>query len=494
MHIASNMVSNMVNNMVSNKDNCKQAELWDSDSSSDDRITKKPIEQQISGSNASKDSSVIGKNINQHPTMWRNVGINMSSIVPLINDNEEGVLQTDSFREYLEQVEGFEDLRSMFICMILDLKERVKGCEHCETCSQVIELVEVNIRMYKKVSKLAHGFANVFMYLVKGNIPDKLNENAIHLLNVVFILLVKNSKFPDVQFIYNKFKAFINVDAFEGLALRLAIQKYKSSDIRIMLHEWGCDHTVKNNRPIIRAFHYQKFGIVRTLIELGSSYKYYLQKELSATEYQTFQKAIDKYLAGQFSNSTEIEKEFQIVSMINDFRHILIEEDAIAAAANNEDGNDDYNPISTDYFIEDFMQYFYETSGLSPNEKNKKKKKKNKNKNKNKQKTKQLQLEPNNSQSLPQLETMSMLEIDSNQYDNMNDETFNLEEDNIISSNAETKDLILLDTYYTDKITAEIPSNQIHIGNWKLSYPMLNNTYWDFWDYHFQNVFYQYSY
>ena len=42
--------------------------------------------------------------------------------------------------------------------------------------------------------------------------------------------------------------------------------------------------------------------------------------------------------------------------MINDFRHVLLAEDAV----NNEEGNNNYNPISTDFFLEDFMQYFYE--------------------------------------------------------------------------------------------------------------------------------------
>ena len=477
----------------------RRGEIWDSDynSSSDEGLAERIVD----GCNSFPDGNVmLGKN------------------VPLIKDNEKGILRTESFREYLAQVEEFEDLRSMFISMILDLKERVKGCEHCETCSQVIELVEMNIKICKKVSKLAHGFANVFMYLIRGNIPDKLNENSKHLLNVVFILLVKNSKFPDVQYIHDKFKAFINPDAFEGLALRLAIQKYRPADIRIMLREWGCDPTVRNHRPIIRAFHYEKFGVVRTLIELGSSYKYYLQKDLPATEYQTFQKVIDKYLARDFPNSSEIEKEFRIVEMINDFRHILLEEDAAAAIANNEEIDSEYNPISTDYFLEDFMQYFYEKTGISSSEKNKNKKK---NKKKKKQKQKQStppleqtqQLDEIPLQSKPELEpepepqTYSQIpisthpnekveiELDSNQYDSMNDETFNLGNENIISNlNTNNMELILLDTYFTDKITAYVPTNQIHLGNWHPSCSMQDSSIWNFWDNHFQNVFYQYSY
>jgi hypothetical protein len=425
--------------------------LWDSDSST---------ENYTNGCNTFPNGNVmLGRNI------------------PLIKDDEEGVLRTDSFREYLERVEDFEDLRSMFICMILDLKERVKGCEHCETCSQVIELVELNIRMCKKISKLAHGFANVFMHIVNRSIPAKLNENAKHLLNVAFILLVKNSKFPDVQFIYDNFKAFINVDAFEGLVLRLAIQKYKPAEIRIMLKEWGCDFTVRNHRCIIRAFHYEKFGVVRTLIELGSSYKYYLQEDLSTIEYQTFQTMIDKYLARQLPEATEIEKELHIVGMINDFRHILLAEDA---SANNEEGNDDYNPISTDYFLEDFMQYFYEKTGTTPSERNKKKKKNKKRKNKNKS------IQP---EAQPEAQP-DTLDQNTNEYDVMNDETFNLEATSIVSK-KDNKETIILDTYYTDKITAEVPYNQIHIGNWKSSCSMQDTS---FWDNHFWNVFTQYSY
>lgn len=440
--------------------NANDKAIWDSDSSDESDGFD------VGGCDSFPDGSVmLGKN------------------VALIKDDEEGVLRTDSFREYLENVKEFEDLRSMFISMILDLKERVKGCEHCETCSQVIELVDLNIRMCKKVSKLAHGFANVFIYIVKDTIPDKLTENAKHLLNVAFILLVKNSKFPDIQFIYEKFKAFINVDAFEGLALRLAIQKYKPSEIRIMLSEWGCEPTIRNHRPIIRAFHYEKFGIVRTLIELGSSYKYYLQEDLSTTEYQSFQKVIDKYLARQFPEATEIEKEYRIVKMINDFRHVLLEEDTAAAAENNEEGNN-YNPITTDYFLEDFMQYFYDTTGTNPDEKNgKKKKKKRKHK-----KKKNMRID------------ISLLQTESfdNQYDLMNDETFNDEFSNNEATNQEatnnketTNETILLDSYYSDKITAKVPYNQMHLGNWKSSCSMEDTS---FWDNHFQNMFTQYAY
>ena len=103
-------------------------ELWDSDSSSDESY---------------------GDGCKSYPNGTVMLGKN----VAIIKDNEEGVLRTDSFREYLERVEEFDDLRAMFITMILDLKERVKGCEHCETCSQVIQLVDINIKMAKKIKK-----------------------------------------------------------------------------------------------------------------------------------------------------------------------------------------------------------------------------------------------------------------------------------------------------------------------------------------------------
>lgn len=450
-------------------------DIWDSDSVLSDTKSTCAGHSNSTNTSTSKCDS------------FPNGAVMLGKNVPLIKDDEQGVLKTDSFREYLEKVEDFEDLRSMFISMILDLKERVKGCEHCETCSQVIELVEENIRICKKVSKLAHGFANVFMHIVNRAIPNKLNDNAKHQLNVAFILLVKNSKFPDVQFIYENFKAFINIDAFEGLALRLAIQKYKPADIRIMLKEWGCNPTVRGHRPIIRAFYYEKFGVVRNLIELGSSYKYYLQEDLSPIEYQTFQKAIDKYLATQYPDSCVVEKQLHIVKMIKDFHHILKEDDAKAAAECNEPPDDDYNPIATEYFLEDFMQYFYDTTGTTPLGENKNKKKKKKNKKKSKPKSVAEPMDTPNAlvEHLPSAEQPTQ---DNNLYNAMNDETFidSIEKDN----NYET---ILLDTYYTDMTTTTVQKNQIHLGNWKSScaaeYSTESSIYWDR---HFRNIFTRY--
>ena len=450
-------------------------EIWDSDSSTD--------ESHSDGCKSYPNGTVmLGKN------------------VAIIKDNEEGVLRTDSFREYLERVEEFDDLRAMFITMILDLKERVKGCEHCETCSQVIELVEINVRMCKTISKLAHGFANVFMYIIKRAIPNKLSENTKNLLNVAFILLVKNSKFVDIQFIRDKFKAFINVNAFEGLALRLAIQKYKPAEIRIMLLEWGCDPAVRAHRPIIRAFYYEKFGIVRTLIELGSSYKYYLQEDLPAVEYNAFQKAIDKYLAVKLPDATPIEKELHIVGMINNFRHLMLVD-------GDDDSDNEYNPISSEFFLEEFMQYFYETTGISAEKKKKKKKKKNK------KKKKSSQPEEGGQEAAPvpksdtnELEP-SIVGTESNDYDLLNDETFNLEGGDIgdyIKADANifggfeeeeeaSPETILLDSYYSNHTSAKARLNQNHLGNWRPACSLESNLVWDYWYNHFRDVFREYS-
>jgi hypothetical protein len=445
--------------------NIDKKELWDSDTENSDVHDTFP-----------NNSVILGRN------------------TALVKNNEEHILQTDSFREYLEQIRDFEDLRAIFISMILDVKERVRGCEYCETCSQVIELVDMNISMCKKISKLAHGFANVFMYLVKGAIPDKLNENQKNLLNVAFILLVKNSKFFDIQYIREKFKAFINVDAFEGLALRLAIQKFRSADIRIMLQDWGCNPIICNHRPIIRAFYYEKFGIIRTLIERGSCYKYYLQEELSPNEYQIFQKAIDKYLATKLPEATEIEKEFHIVGMINDYRHMLLEDD-------NEDGHGN-NPLSNDCFLEEFIQYFYEITDINQSSDKKKKKKKRRNKKKaiqanaiqadNAIQANAIQANATQADNALDIanDTVITNEGESNEYDLLNDETFNLEPIN--EPNESVKETILLDSYYTDKPTAKISCNQIHLENWKLSYKQETSNYWDN---HFWNAFrLQYSY
>ena len=389
--------------------------------------------------------------------------------IPLIKDDNDGILRTDSFCEYLEQVEDFEDLRSMWISMILNLKERIKGCENCDTCNQVIQILDMNIHLYKKISKLAHHIANIFMYIVNKNIPTKLNEQNKNLLNVAFILLIKNSKFKDIQIIYEKFKTFINVDAFDGLILCLAIQKYSPQHIRIMLKEWGCNPIIREHRPIIRAFYYEKFGIIRSLIENGSSYKYYFQEELTPAEYKTFQKVIDKYLHQQYPTATDKEKELIIVDMINDYRHIQL-----------EDGIE--QPIAYEFFVEEFEQYFYIKTGFNPATSDKKKKRKKK-KQKNKESTLE-SLDLNNEQ----------LENTEN-YDLMNDETFNNMEI-FEESNTET---ILLDSYYTtNKILYEAPKNQTYLGHLEDWKPILdinfNNRHPKDWLIHFHNILYQYSY
>jgi hypothetical protein len=440
---------------------------WDSDSSSSDTGADLPRCDKFPDGNV-----MLGKN------------------VPLIKDDNEGVLRTDSFREYIERVEDFEDLRSMFICMILDFKERIKGCEQCETCSQVIELVELNIRMCKKVSKLAHSFATIFMHIVNNIIPTKLSHNAQNHLNVVFILLIKNSKFPDVQFIRDKFKPFINVDAFEGLALRLAIQKYRPADIRTMLLDWGCDSTVRNHRPIIRAFYYEKFGVVRTLIESGSSYKYYLQEELPITQYEKFQKDIDKYLAREMPDATPMEQEFRIVEMINDFRHLLLVDGD--QNRDTDDSDEDYNPMASSFFLEHFMEHFYETTGISQSVAKKRKKK-------NKKKKKQATTDPTLVEEIQTTKEDMLDTTDAN--DSMNNETFNPEPEP--EPEPELMETVVLDSYFTDMITMQLPMNQIHLANWIPFYNLVDTSYpaypaypanpANYWDTHFHSVFTQYA-
>jgi hypothetical protein len=82
-----------------------------------------------------------------------------------------------TFKKYLEDVEVVDDLKSMFIGMLLDLKERMKGCEQCETCSEVISIVESYIKEYKKTSKLATQLANLFILLVENRVPKVLSAS-----------------------------------------------------------------------------------------------------------------------------------------------------------------------------------------------------------------------------------------------------------------------------------------------------------------------------
>jgi hypothetical protein len=439
------------------------------------------------------------------------------------DDKGDDNIEYRSFRDYLEEVDNIDELRSMFISMILDFKERVRGCENCETCSQIIQIVETNIKKYKKVSKLAYVFSTIFIHMINDVIPDKLNENQINLLNVIFVLLVKNSKFPDLSYVYDKFKQFINVNAFDGLVLRIAIQKFKSVEIRIMLLEWKCNITVLEHRPIIRAFHYEKFGVVRTLIELGSSYKYYLQKELSELNYKIFQMSIDDYLDREMPNSSRIEKELRIVGMINDYRLMI-----------RDSGEDDL-PLSNDYFIEEFLNHFLNiisTNGTSSiddtdistntrtstrtSKKNKKNKKKNK---KNKKPT----AETNDNQTLlePIMEVKSIPQCldnlpsgDSNtdntvSIDLLNDETFgsndyyhddceNCENGEDEPKNKDAKEKEIIETENPARCNTDTITKPLKIESkckpWKSIYKSsgLDWAVETYWDNHFYNIFGKY--
>jgi hypothetical protein len=297
----------------------------------------------------------------------------------------------NSFRSFMEEVETIEEMRSMCISMILDLKDRMKGCETCETCSQVVSILENNLAKYKKVTKLAQNFATLLMYIIDGVVPNNLNDKSIRLLNDLFVIIVKNSNFPDVCYLYEKYKQYININSYDGIILRLAIQKYKAFEVRIII-DWGCDITVLNHKPIIRAFYYEKFGLIKTLILKGSSYKFYLKAELNAKRYQKLQDRLDEYITEEAPNASELEKEFQAVILINAYRKmiqkkLIMEKKSGKIRSNNlsndtrdntnnhvikntnDDANDDADDDADDYiddtviskpgFIDDFVNFFY---------------------------------------------------------------------------------------------------------------------------------------
>ena len=219
-------------------------------------------------------------------------------------DKESEDEEKITLQKYLEDVESIDELRSMFISMILDLKERVKGCEQCETCSQVISIVESYIKEYKKISKLASLLANLFILIVENRMPAKLNTAQTKILELAFIMIMKNSNFSDVEYIYECFKGdgYININIYDGLAFRLAIQKHTNANIKKMI-SWGADITIRKHRPIIRAFHYEKFNVVKTLINAGSSYKYFLKAELDEEDHSKVLEKIDYILEKQILNS-----------------------------------------------------------------------------------------------------------------------------------------------------------------------------------------------
>ena len=212
-----------------------------------------------------------------------------------------------TLQKYLEDVESIDELRSMFISMILDFRERVKGCENCETCSQVISIVESYIKEYKKISKLASLLANLFIMIVEHRMPSNLSVAQTKMLELAFIMIMKNSNFSDIEYIYECFKGNIDINIYDGLAFRLAIQKHTNANIKKMIR-WGADITVRKHRPIIRAFHYEKFNVVKTLINAGSSYKYFLKAELDEEDHSKVLAKIDYILEKQLLDGDAKEK------------------------------------------------------------------------------------------------------------------------------------------------------------------------------------------
>ena len=192
------------------------------------------------------------------------------------NDSEDDDGLT--FKGFMNDVDCMEDIKSMFLSMILELRDRVKNCEHCETCSGVINMVEVFTAEYKKVTKLAQALANLFMLIKNCIYIKKYSDNQKKLINFAYILISKNSRFIDIQYLYDNFGSTIDINVYNGLSMLLAVQKYEVDDF-IKLVEWGGDITVRNHRCIIRAFHYEKFEIARYLIKKGSSCKYFIDDE-----------------------------------------------------------------------------------------------------------------------------------------------------------------------------------------------------------------------
>ena len=192
------------------------------------------------------------------------------------NDSEDDDGLT--FKGFMNDVDCMEDIKSMFLSMILELRDRVKNCEHCETCSGVINMVEVFTTEYKKVTKLAQALANLFMLIKNGIYIKKYSDNQKKLINFAYILISKNSRFIDIQYLYDHFGSTIDINVYNGLSMLLAVQKYEVDEFNNLV-EWGGDITVRNHRCIVRAFHYEKFEIARYLIKKGSSCKYFIDDE-----------------------------------------------------------------------------------------------------------------------------------------------------------------------------------------------------------------------
>ena len=237
------------------------------------------------------------------------------------SDNMESGDYKITFKKYLEDVEVVDDLKSMFIGMLLDLKERMKGCEQCETCSEVISIVESYIKEYKKTSKLATQLANLFILLVENRVPKVLSASQKKILDLAFIMIIKNSKFVDVEYIYECFKDNLNINVFNGLGIRLSVQKYGNENIKKLI-SWGADITVNEHRPIVRAFHYEEFKIVKTLIKHGSSYKYYLKGELEDNEFEFVYKKFEDMLDKELPTGSVKDREYKFIEWVKEYAAI----------------------------------------------------------------------------------------------------------------------------------------------------------------------------
>lgn len=261
-------------------------------------------------------------------------------------ENEDKI----TLKKYLLEVEDSDDIRSMFMGMILDLKERIKGCEQCETCSEVIKIVDKFIADYKKIYKLADQMANLFMQFIINKSKLKLNPNQKKLLEFIFIIIMKNSSFSDLEYIYkcfhNNIDVNIDVNMYDGLAFRLAIQKHNSTNIEKLI-SWGADITIRNHRAIVRAFYHERFKTIKLLMEKGSSYKYYLMSELDKDEYEYVYKEIQKLINDDLpdDDADELSKEYK-------FLDILIKYIIIRTKENKKE-----NQLDDSDFIYDFVEH-----------------------------------------------------------------------------------------------------------------------------------------
>ena len=258
-------------------------------------------------------------------------------------ENEDKI----TLKKYLLEVEDCDDIRSMFMGMILDLKERIKGCEQCETCSEVIKIVDKFVADYKKIYKLADQMANLFMQFIINKSKLKLNPNQKKLLEFIFIIIMKNSSFSDLEYIYKCFHNNIDVNMYDGLAFRLAIQKHNSTNIEKLI-SWGADITIRNHRSIVRAFYHERFKTIKLLMEKGSSYKYYLMSELDKDEYEYVYKEIQKLINDDLPDNADIDE----LSKEYKFLDILIKYIIIRTKENKKE-----NQLDDSDFIYDFVEH-----------------------------------------------------------------------------------------------------------------------------------------